>query len=290
MKRTGKKIFLITLVLTILMVGTVFAESSESGQSIYDLADLFDDGEEEALAAAISTLQDEIKMGVAIVTTEENQGSARTFADDWYEEHEIGKGKNHDGALFLIDMENGELWISTQGDMIRYLTDERIDRILDDAVEYAYDGAFYEASMVFLNDLKTYYEAGIRSDQYNYDTETGAISRYHSIEWYEFAIALAVSAAVAGAAVLAVVREYHMEDRKSELSANFRLSYRKDSGFRLNHGLADTLLDSYVTRTPLPKPDHGHPRGGGHVSSAGRSSTHHSSSGQVHGGGGRKFR
>lgn len=288
MRKLGKKIFFAAFLLTLLLAETVFAKSAEDGQRVYDLAELFDDGEEAALAAAISKLQEEIKMGVAIVTTEENQGSARTYADDWYEEHEIGTGEEHDGALFLIDMANGELWISTQGEMIRYLTDERIDQLLDDAVKYAYDGAFYEASMVFLNDLEAYYKAGIRSDQYFYDTETGAVSRYHSIEWYEFAIALIVSAAVAGGAVWAVVREYHMEERSDELSANFCLSYRRDSKFTLNHVLADSFLGSYMTRTPIPKQDHPHPGGGG--SHAGRSSTHHSGSGQVHGGGGRKFR
>lgn len=292
MRGMWKKIFVSAMILTWMAAITVFAEPSEAGQRVYDLADLFDEAEESALSEAILDLQDVMDMGVAIVTTEENNGSARTFADDWYETYEIGVGANHDGALFLIDMENGELWISTEGKMIRYLTDERIDQILDDAVEYAYDGSFYEASMVFLRDLETYYEAGIRSDQYNYDTETGAVNRYHSIQWYEFAIALAVSGVVAGGAVLAVVRDYNMKDSENQLSANFRLSYRKDSEFKLHNALVDAFLGSYVTRTVI-RTNHNRPSGGGsHRSSAGagRSSTHRSSSGRVHGGGGRKFR
>ena len=97
------------------------------------------------------------------------------------------------------------------------------------------------------------------------------------------------SGVVAGGAVLAVMREYNMKDNTSKISANFKLSYRKDSKFALDNILADVLLGSYMTRTVIRNQSSSHSSGGG-SSSAGRSSTHRSSSGRVHGGGGRKFR
>lgn len=219
------------------------------------------------------------------------------FADDFYEQYEIGFGKDHDGALFLIDMENGELWISTEGRMIRYLTDSRIEAILDDAIEYAYDGSFFQASNAFLEDLETCYDNGIASDQYNYDMETGKTDRYKSIRWYEFLAAFGISLVTAGAAVLAVLREYGMKNDGARMSANFNLSYRKDSAFTTNSGFADILLNSYVTRSVIRSNNSN--RGGGSggsggrgpsLSGGGRSSVHRSSSGRSHGGGGRKFR
>lgn len=293
-----KRMLLPVLALVLLGTGTAFAgETGPAGSRVFDMADLFDETEEADLETQIAALQETTNMGIAIVTTDDNSGSAMDFADDFYEQHEIGFGKNHDGALFLIDMENGELWISTEGGMIRYLTDSRIEAILDDAVEYAYDGSFFQASRVFLEDLETCYTNGIASDQYNYDVETGRVDRYKSIRWYEFLAAFGISLVTAGFAVLAVVREYGMRNEGARMSANFNLSYRKDSAFTVNNTLADVLLNSYVTRTVIrashsnPGGGSGRSGGGGHsLSGGGRSSVHRSGSGRSHGGGGRKFR
>jgi len=280
----------LAMVLVLAFAGmTAMAESVPGELRVYDQADLFSYEEEMELASKLTEVQERMDMGLAIVTIEDNSGSARDYADDFYEEYQIGIGSDYSGALFLIDMENGELWISTEGKMIRYLTDDRIDAVLDDAFEYAYDGDFYRAADAFLNGVETYYEAGSESGQYNYDTETGKVSYYKSIRWYEALIALVISGVVAGGAVLAVMREYNMKDDASRMSANFKLSYRKDSGFALNNVLADVLLGSYVTKTVIQNQSNNRSSGGGR-SSAGRSSTHRSSSGRVHGGGGRKFK
>ena len=285
------RLWLIVAMMGVLLCcGTVFAaEGVSDKQRVYDQADLFDHQEERELESKISNLQEMMDMGLAVVTIEENSGSAREYADDFYESYDVGFGDDHDGALFLIDMENGELWISTEGKMIRYLTDDRIDKILDNAIEYAYDGAFYESAYAFLEDAEQFYNAGIPSDQYNYDTETGKVDRYKSIQWYEFLIALVVAAAVGGGAVLAVVHEYGMKNDGSRMSANFRLSYRRDSAFTLGNVLADVLLNSYVTRTVI-RAQNNSASGGSGRTGGGRSSTHRSGSGRVHGGGGRKFK
>ncbi len=278
-------------ILVLLGCGTVFAaESVPDKLGVYDQADLFEYDEEMELASRISELQKKMDMGVAIVTTEDNSGSARDYADTFFENYEVGVGSDNSGALFLIDMENGELWISTEGKMIRYLTDDRIDAILDDAMEYAYDGYFYDSAQAFLSNLEIFYDAGIPSDQYNYDTETGKTDRYKSIQWYEFLIALAISAVAAGGAVLVVLRDYGMKNDAQRMSANFKLSYRKDSAFVLGNVLADVLLNSYVTRTLIQTQSSNRPGGNSGRSGGGRSSTHRSSSGRTHGGGGRKFR
>ena len=279
------------LMASILSSGFVFG--AESAVRVFDLADLFDDAEERALAERIDALREKMNMDAAVVTVEENDRSAEEFADKFYEEQGLGVGTNHDGALFLIDMENGELYISTEGKMLRYLTDGRIEAILDDAIEYAYDGQFMETAEVFLEDLEICYDNGIASDQYNQDTETGKVDRYRSVQWHEFLFAIAVAAAAAGGAVLSVVREYGMKNDAERLAANFKLSYRKDSSFAPGRALADILIGSYVTHSVIAsatKNGGGRSGGGRSLSSGGRTSTHRSSSGRVHGGGGRKFR
>lgn len=261
---------------------------------VFDMAGLFDEEETARLSDSLGSLREKMNMDAAIVTTEENTDSAMEFADNFYEEQGLGVGKNHDGVLFLIDLENGELWITTEGKMVRFLTDGRVETILDDAFEYAVDGDFYGAARTFLEDLEICYDNGIAEDQFNQDVDTGKISRYHSIKWYEVLFALAVSAACGIAAVFSVVWSYGMHDKSGRLAANFNLSYRKDSSFRLGNLLTDVIIGSYVTqrviRSTQERSGGGHSSGGRSLSSGGRSSVHRSFSGRSHGGGGRKFR
>ena len=260
---------------------------------VFDQAELFLEEEEEELQQAIDALREKMDMDAAVVTAEENPGSAQAYADDFYEAHGFGTGSGHDGALLLIDMDNRELCISTQGKMVRYLTDSRIEAVLDDMYGYAAAGEYYQAAEVFVEDLEICFENGIAADQYNYDSETGKVSRYRSVRWYEALFALAAAAACGGFAVLGVVREYNMRDEESRMEANFKLSYRKDSAFRLGSRVTDLLIGSYVTQQVIASQDRrsGSGRSGGSrsLSSGGRSTTHRSSSGRSHGGGSRKF-
>ena len=201
----------------------------------------------------------------------------------------FGTGSDHSGILFLIDMDNRELYISTNGQMIRYMTDSRINDVLDDVYNYAADADYYGAAAAFLTDTEKCYSNGISRDQYNYDTETGKISRYHHLEWYEILIALGVAAVCGGTAVASVLRSYGLHGEDKRMAANFKLSYRRDSRFTMGNVLADALLTSYITQQVIQTQKNNRPvSGGGSFSGGGRSSTH-SYGGSSHGGGGRKF-
>ena len=229
-----------------------------------------------------------MKMEAVIVTTEENSDSAQVFADGFYMEGGFGTGSDHSGILFLIDMGNRELYISTNGQMIRYMTDSRIDDVLDDVYNYAADADYYGAAAAFLTDTEKCYSNGISRDQYNYDTETGKISRYHHLDWYEILIALGVAAVCGGTAVASVLRSYGLHGEDKRMAANFKLSYRRDSRFTMGNVLADALLTSYITQQVIQTQKNRPSSGGGSFSGGGRSSTH-SYGGSSRGGGGRKF-
>ena len=71
--------------------------------------------------------------------TRDAQGKdAEAYADDYYDTH--GYGEN--GVLFLIDLDNGQVWISTAGAMIRFLTDARIEEVLDAGYEALQAGQY----------------------------------------------------------------------------------------------------------------------------------------------------
>ena len=114
-------------------------------------------------------------MDFVVVTTEDAEGkTSEEYADDYYDYN----GYAEDGVLYLIDLDNGSVWISTAGKMIRYLTDARIDVVIDAGYDNLKAKNYADGILEMLNETESYLEDGIPSDQYNYDTETGKISRY----------------------------------------------------------------------------------------------------------------
>ena len=85
------------------------------------------DGLEEQIAALCETYPN---MDFVFVTTDDAQGKdTQAYADDYYDFHGYGAGGNDSGVLFLIDMDNRNLGISTHADGVRYFTDERIESL-----------------------------------------------------------------------------------------------------------------------------------------------------------------
>lgn len=287
--------------LTILCTAAAWAETAveldgASDKRVYDMAELLDEETEEMLEGQIAEKRKSLGLDIVIVTrselslSEEGDGKgAQEYADDCYDEGGFGNGSGKDGILFLIDMENRELALSTAGKAIRIFTDQRIETMLDHVYEGASEGDFKASAAAFLEDVEYYGKKGIPSDQYNYDTETGKVSVYKSIRWYEALLAVGVSVFVAGMACLNVKRQYAMEDDPQKLR-NLNMAYRADCRFAYNDQ-NDRLVNKFVTSRVIPHNtgNSGSGRSSGGRSSSGRSSTHRSSSGRSHGGGSRRF-
>ena len=258
--------------------------SSDSGQTLSSAPAVYDF----ALSKRAGELRTIMEMDVAVVTTDENRESAQVFADRFYQDQGLGIGESHSGAMLLMDMENREIYITTEGRMLLYLPDSRLEAVLDDVYRWMTQGEYGQAAMVFFEDVGLCYDNGIGDGSYYYDTETGKVSRIHRIVWYEALVAFAAAAACGGAAVFAVVREYGMHEDEKRLEANFKLYYRKDSTFRPGLSLPEILLGTYVTQQIISSTRNRGPRTGGGLSGGGRISTH-TFRGRTHGGGGRKF-
>ena len=276
---------------------TAFGAQSESGsaaeQRVFDMAGLLSDEEKDKVEESIASSRKKTGMDVVAVTAfHDGKRSAMEYADDFYDQNGYGTGSKKSGVLVLLYMDapgqrGGESWISTSGNMIRILTDSRIEAIQDDMAEYLrymdYSGAF----MRFAEDIEYYVDQGIQRGQYNYDTETGEISVYKSIRWYEAAFALIVPAMIAGSVCLGVKGRYSMKQSQRDRS-NALMAYRADTRFMFSN-CNDLLLNKFVTSVPIPRNTGGSGGSGGGHSSSGRSSTHTSSGGHSHGGGGRRF-
>ena len=156
---------LISLVLSLICLLTLCTSLMASSPRVNDFANLLTLDQVEELEASLATLSETYQMEVVILTIDDAEGkSSMNYADDFYDTNGYGYGKNHDGVLLLIDMDNRNIWISTSGLSMKYLTDSRIDTILDKVFNYIADGNYYKGCKTFIENVKTAFNATPVSD------------------------------------------------------------------------------------------------------------------------------
>ena len=260
----------------------VEAETASTENRVYDAASLFSEEERLRFEEQIRSMRREMNMDVVLVTTADAEGkTAKDYAEGFYIERNFGTGKDYSGVLFLIDMDNREIFIVPVGKMNRFLTDQRWNAILDKAYEEISSGDFAACAQVYLTEVTRYYQEGIPGGQYNYDEQTGEISVYRSITQSEGLLAFFAALLAAGLSCLCITGRYAMKGGGSG-----RMAYQEDSCFGYSNQ-EDVLIYKTVTHVIIPKDNGNRTGGGGGSSSAG--STVHTTSGRTMGGGGRKF-
>lgn len=268
-KHAQRAAVLVLILLLVIPGGILPAEKN----LVADQAGLFTSDQVTELEAEARALGEEYNLDIVIVTTEDAQGkSSRDYADDYYEVNGYGTAPEYSGILLLIDLDNREAYISTEGEGIRYLTDQRIERVLDAVFDGGLtDGDMYGAARAFLSATQGYLAAGIPSGQYNVPEPAA-----NSLNMAESLAGLAVSA-LSGAGFFALIKRRYKGKPEPAV-----FEFRKNSLVDLQV-TSDNLYNTYVTTRIIPK------QTTSSAGSSGRSTTHRSSGGRIHGGGGRKF-
>lgn len=260
------------------MTYPVRALQADEAEGIYDYAGLLTEEEVSELAGELGELADKSGWEVFVLTTEDANGSStRDYSEAFLNGHLLGD----DGIVYTIDMDNREVYLATTGDAIYYLTDERIEDIIDSGYDYVADSAYKAAFSGMITATRAAYDKGIPSDQYTYDEDTGRIVRYQepkSIKWYEALIALALAGGAFLIVFLGVLGKYRLkwDTYKYDFHANGRVDVTNQE---------DRLVNQLVTHRHIQRDT----SSGNSHSSGSRSSVHTGSGGRSYGGGGRKF-
>ncbi len=267
-----RKIVALMLFVSIIMINSMVALAYKN--LVFDEAGLLTQDEVVNLETEANELSEMYNMDIVITTTDDAGGkSSRDYADDYFDYNGFGVGSDYDGILFLIDMDNREAYISTSGIGIRYLTDERIESILDAVFESGLgNGDFYGASYGFLDGTRYYLEQGIPSNQHTLEEKEA-----NRITLFDVILGLIGGTATGGTFYASTKSRYKLRNPGNPFS------YKNNSFVNIAN-TDDKIIDKIVTHRIIPKP---RPSSGS--SGGGRSTTHRSSSGRSHGGGGRKF-
>lgn len=263
-----------TWILMLLLVLSPFRTVLAQEVLLNDLADVFTGDQKAFLQTEARRLSDAYQMDIVIVTTNDARNkSSRDYADDFFDDNGYGIGADRDGILFLIDFDNGEAYISTSGQGIRYLTDQRIESVLDDVFDSGFaDGQYYRGATAFLNSTESFLRQGIPAGQENVPEGENSLSLFDGL-------AGLVASGASGLGFFGLTKKKYKGHPTPGI-----FDYRSHSV--MNLGMTDdSLVNSYTTSRIIPQA----PPPGSGSSGAGRSTTHRSSSGRTHGGGGRKF-
>ena len=164
-----KKLLPILLALLMLPV-IVLAE-----MQITDELGLLSSEEIEVLSDNIRKVEEVYVMDLAVLVTDsvpldvsDDLHIVRDFADSYYDNRLLGMRANASGILYLLDMKNCVIWLSTSGDMIYYVNDAReekiIDAIYDCVIKCDYAGSIKQ----FTTLVNDYLWQGIESGTYLY--------------------------------------------------------------------------------------------------------------------------
>ena len=149
LKTVAATILLSILAAGLFPAGTVFAEeynpfswyNPETGYDILieDDADLLTDEEKNLLADTMERVS--YYGNVAFKSIDYNPQSTSSYARSYF--HELFGSGVVNGTLFLIDMENRELYLFSDGDIYRTVTTSYANVITDNIYTYASDGDYF---------------------------------------------------------------------------------------------------------------------------------------------------
>ena len=251
---------LLALLITLSFAVPAFAEAMPR---LVDQADLLTDAQEASLLSELDSISNRQGMDVVVVTADTLDGkSPMAYADDFYDYN----GYAEDGILLLVSMEDSDWWISTAGYGITAFTDAGIEYLGNRFVPSLSDGDYAGAFEIFAD----------HCDEFITQAKTGDPYDTHNLpkEPFDFLLNLAVSFVIG--LVIAAITTAVMKGKLKSVRAQAGASgYVKTGSMNVTHR-QDLFLYRDVNRTAKPKDSSG-------------SSTHTSSSGRSHGGGGGKF-
>ncbi len=257
-----KKVLLFLMALTLCFTLSVTALGWSDTPLLVDDAQLLSPGEQADLLATLEEISNRQQMDIVVVTTDSTNGdSPMVYADDFYDYN----GYAPDGVLLLISMEDSDWYVSTTGYGISAVTDAGLDFMSDRFVPHLSSGDFYKAFTTYAT----------LCDEFITQAQTGDPYDVGNLPKGDFPLLLLLCLSLIIGLVVALIATGVMKNKlKSVRFQPTATQYVKQGSMNITHA-TDLFLFSRVTRTAKPQNN--------------GSSTHRSSSGRSHGGGGGKF-
>lgn len=237
---------------------------------LVDDAGLLTEEEADALLDKLEEISERQECEVAVVTVDSLEGkTSQEYADDFYDYNGYGYGKDDDGILLLISMEDRDYAITTYGFGITAFTDAGLQYVVNDFKPALSGGRYGDAFNDFADCCDKFLTQAHTGEPYDGDNMPKGTVHPVYIP-ISLAIGFLISLLI-GRSKSAKLKSV----RKKESAADYQVA----GSMRLYQN-SDVLVASNVTSRVVSSSS---------GSSSGESSTHTSSSGRSHGGTSGKF-
>jgi len=177
-----KKIISITLALFFVLSFAVLAYAYDN--FVDDSAMLFSSDETSEITDCVESFSLETGYSLAVVTTDDSMGkSSDEYADDYLDDLIDNQCWSEDSMLFLIDMDNREIYISTTGSAMDSYDSFQIDNIIDSGYSELVQGNYARAVILMTETAEGIYN---ESNDENYDNIYGYIGSYEDYGYNEY--------------------------------------------------------------------------------------------------------
>ncbi len=267
-----KKIISILIVTLIVILPICAADGFYSEyERLNDTAELLSDSEYSTILSKLDELSERQKFDVTILTATDlgEYTSAMEYADDIYDYLDYGYGDLRDGIILFISTGTGDCWLSTSGYGIKAFTDYGIEHLLNQLKPDLRNKDFNAAFEKFITLADDYIDAARAGHPY----DRSSIPREPlSVLWIPGALIIGF---ILASLVVSGMKSKLRTVRPALEAGN----YVRDNSLKVTTS-RDLYLYRNVTKTRKKTSDDNSDSG---------SSTHTSSSGRTHGGGGIKF-
>lgn len=140
-----------------LYLGSPITTFAQTAPYVHDDAGLLTGAQAIEISNEIKTLTKETGWEVMAFSTDDTRGeTSKGYGETAFGRYAVGE----DGVAVIIDMDNGEVALVTFGVAADYLSDERLNKILDDSYGYAADEQYVSSFSTMIQGITTYYEEG----------------------------------------------------------------------------------------------------------------------------------
>lgn len=263
-----KKIIMFIMALALCVLSVIPAMAADDmSMYVVDEANLLTDKEEEFLYNTMKEISEKQKCSVSVVTVNGLEGkSVQDFADDYYDYNGYGYGNKRDGIMLLISMEDRDYYMTPHGFGVTAFTDYGIDYIGNKLKTSLSDGNYYKAFEIFANQCDDFITQARNGEPYDSANKPHASL---GVKWIFISI-------MAGLIIAIMIVAYMWSKLKTVRRQPAASNYVKKGSMQVTER-NDFFLYSTINKVAKPKNENN------------GSSTHVSSSGETHGGGGGKF-
>lgn len=227
--------------------------------SLYDGAEYLTDSEVAAVEERLDSIREKYGVDVALFTEDGMTSStAEASADDIYDYYFYGAGEDDSGIMLYVCKSERDYWFTTHAEGQSIFNDSVIDDLCDVVVPYLSNDDYYGAFMAYADSAEAVLSGG----------SVPSVPKNYALITLE-ALGIGILIALIGAFIMTSARKREMDTALEAADAN---EYVKEGSMVLT-GQRDIFLFSNIVRTKKPEKD----------------SSHTSSSGRSHGGGGGSF-